>query len=340
MHIKVKIASEYPHGACSYYRSMGVFPKLPKLDSNIQVEFTHDVGWQLLSDTDILVIERPQSPNHLKAIRIAKNFGIKIWCDFDDNFFQIPKDNPTYKYYTNKTNEEAIKKCVELADVVTVATPAIKIELLKYNKNIIVIENAFNDYNYNLEYNLSNREIIQWRGSNTHRNDLITYSGAIFSIAKEFEKWGWSWIGSDIWYMTEYIKNKFQHDEMNMIPYWEYIKNVNPAIQIVPLIFSTFNQGKSNIAWIEATYSGAVCLCPYLAEWKKPGTILYNAPEDFKSNLKILIEDKECRKENYKKSLNYIKENLCLSKINRKRISVIYQLLEKEKNKPKLELIK
>jgi hypothetical protein len=166
---KMKIVSGYPHGACSFYRSNGVFPKL-----DIHTLMMADVDWQSLADTDIVMMERPSDRNFYNAAHIIKEFGVKLWIDFDDNFFALPEWNQSKTHYQNPENQGAIIRCLKIADVVTVTTQLLKDIYSKYNDNIHVVPNAFNDYNYKFTKQYSKNKIIMWRGSNTHRGDLYT----------------------------------------------------------------------------------------------------------------------------------------------------------------------
>jgi len=324
---KIKLGIRYPHGACSYYRSMGVFSKLHKLDANIDSTLIDKIDWHFIADADILYLERPQDGHFYNACKIAKDFNVKVWVDYDDDLFNIPSWNPAKPHYSKPEVKKEIKKCLKIADVVTVTTPALKRLYSKYNKNVHIVENAFNDYNYRLPNKVSKNKIVNWRGSNTHRGDLILYSHQMSALSEKYkEKWGWSFIGSDIWYIIEYMKSVFHVDEMSITKYWKYIKRVAPSIQISPLMLNQFNTGKSNISWIEGTYSRACHLGPHLTEFRKPGIETYKTPDEFGSKLDILINDEKLREQNFNASKEYIIDNLMLSDVNKKRIEIIEEL--------------
>lgn len=315
--MKMTIVSSAPHGACSFYRSHGVFPKLDIITKPAQ-----DIGWQSLMDTDILFFERPDSKEHLKAGEIAKDLNVKLWVDFDDNLFCLPETNPNQAYYNSRSVQSTIIKNIMLADIITVATTALSAEMEYLEQNIEIVPNAFNDYNFDFEYNLSNNNIIIWRGSDTHRGDLMAYSKQIWDIA-ESSKWNWEFIGRDLWFITDRIKRKNILPELNLPVYFRTIKTMNPAIYIVPLEFNNFNLSKSNCGWLEMTFAGAVTLAPNTPEWRKPGIINYDNPEHFQNKLELLMSDKSLRKINYEKSFEYIRDNLLLSIVNEKRAGII-----------------
>ena len=315
--MKIKIVSSVPHGACSFYRSHGVFYKLAE---TIGVS---DIGWKTLIDADILFFERPDTAAFFEAGKIANDMNIKLWVDYDDNLLCLPSTNPHNEFYNNRNTQKNIIKNLEIADIITVATNALAEEFDFLDKKIEIIPNAHNDYIFPFEYNYSDKNIIIWRGSATHRGDLLRYSKQIWDIAAKYNKWNWEFIGRELWYITDNIKRKNILPELNLPVYFKTIKRINPAIYIVPLDFNTFNFSKSNCGWLEMTYAGAVTLAPNMPEWKRPGIINYDNPDDFQDKLDLVIKHEDLRRENYDLSYNYIKENLLLSVVNKKREKII-----------------
>lgn len=324
--MKIKIGVQYPHGACSYYRTLGVFSKLHKLNDKIKVELIKEIEWHMVANADILYLERPSNYDFHTACTIAKDFNIPLWLDYDDNLFDLPEYNPGYKYFSQKTTKEVIQKCLKLADIVTVTTPELQKVYSNYNNNVHIVENAFNDYNYQLENNYSKNESLFWRGSETHRNDLLGVGVQMFDLAEKYKKWGWCFVGNNVWFITDNMKNYYQIDELTVLKYFRFIKQTNAGIQLAPLAFNRFNVGKSNISWIEGTFAGSCCIAPNLPEWNRPGVTVYDNANDFKEKLENLIKDKKIREMNFKASRKYIIDNLMLSDINKKRLNIIERL--------------
>lgn len=319
--IKIKSIIAYPYGACSFYRSMGVLPH-----TGFDVELLNNVSFEFLTGGNILYVERPDKTNFIQSIRMAKEMHLKVWIDFDDNLFCLPIDNPCESHYNNLNTQKIMVEAIKSADVVTVATEEIKKELSKFNDNIIVIENAFNNINFRLKKNFSENNIVLWRGSSTHENDVLTYVDEINGCMKKHKDWEFKFIGKLPFSLMRNFCKKEQLKEMYIIDYFKYIKDLNASIQIVPLVFNKFNLAKSNIAWIEATYAGSVCLAPDMPEWRKPGIVNYSTCREFYKNLDDLMKNKNLRKEKYFESFEYIKKNLLLTDVNKKRISVIKSL--------------
>jgi len=327
--IKISIHEPLPHSAVSYYRSIGTFSYLPKKNDKIQISIPGQISWNNLIGTDIFYMERPQQDNDLQALQLAKDFNIKVWVDYDDCLHEIPQYNPAYKFYKKTSVLKNIEKAMTMADIITVSTPTLKEYYKKYNENIYVIENAHNDYQYKFKKKDETFQSINWRGSATHRSDLLSVSENIFNLAKKYKNWAWTFVGNDLWYITEKIKC-FNIQECDIIDYYKFIKDLKSAIQIVPLVHNQFNQCKSNIGWIEGTYAGSTCICPTLPEFEKPGIVNYNFEKEnsFGYYLEKTISNNSFRKKKYIESYNYIKENLLLSKINSKRLEIIERLLD------------
>jgi hypothetical protein len=95
--------SEAMFGACSFYRSMGVLPKLSKLDPQITVEPLDMRDWHDIVDTDIVFFERPSQSHVYTGMEQIKDFGLKVWLDFDDDLFNVPVKpfNPSGNHFND-----------------------------------------------------------------------------------------------------------------------------------------------------------------------------------------------------------------------------------------------
>ena len=116
---------------------------------------------------------------------------------------------------------------------------------------------------------------------------------------------------------------KMYFGEMDIIAYHKFLLKNNSAIMHIPLVFNEFNMSKSNCAWIEGTFSGAACVAPAMPEFDRPGIAQYTDQASYKYQLQKLIESKSYRESQYKKSFDFISENLMLSKVNKLREDVL-----------------
>jgi hypothetical protein len=98
--------------------------------------------------------------------------------------------------------------------------------------------------------------------------------------------------------------------------YLARLSQIAPRYGIVPLTDNAFNRSKSNIAWLEMTWAGAVCLVPHWPEFDHPGAMTYE-PGEFLAKLESLVSMPEdllllVRKEAWK----WIQANATLASVN------------------------
>jgi hypothetical protein len=325
--IRVGSVINAPLGACSYYRSIGPYSKI----SNVLFSTLDKGNWASYSSIDIMYMERPVLPVFVEGMQLAKNFNVPIVIDYDDDLFNIPDYNPAHEFYSKQEVRDNIKRACELADCITVTTPALKRLYSEWNDNVQIIENAWNDINFPINRSeASDNQFINWRGSATHRNDLLEYKNSILKAADFKKDWCWSWMGKEHWMISDFIKNKKLYDESEIIKYFNNLKSLAPAIQMVPLHNNIFNESKSNISWIEATWAGAVTIAPDLPEWKRPGIFNFSTSGEFFEITMELFKNPEKRHIAWKESKDFINSNLLVKDINKKRTKILEDLLEKK----------
>jgi len=330
--ITISICDTAIQSACAYYRGLGVFSKLRLIAPGIHAENMVSVSWDKLANTDILFVLRPVENSSIKVMEWAKDFNIPVWIDFDDCLHEIMPDNPAYDYFHDDHRLENMIKSLSFADMITVSTKFLSEYYQKYmDKKIIVIPNAHNDYHYPFKKIENTVDFISWRGSTTHRQDLLSCAKGMFAIAEKYPQWAWSFVGNDIWFITDKIKNHFNQKEVDIINYYKYISDLHSAIHIVPLRDNLFNRSKSNISWIEGTYSGSAVIAPSFAEFEYPGILRYTQSEEsFSYCLEKLINSKAERQKRYLESYDYIKKFLLLSSVNNERINIVEKMLDRK----------
>ena len=318
--------------ATSYYRATGVLSKMRYV---MECDFLPEsnVSWNSLAWCDIAFAQRPFGESFYKACNIIKNNSIPLWIDFDDYLIDVPEWNPFYKFFKNQKDKDEMIEMVQMADCITVTTEMLKEKYLLYNKNVFVIPNAFNDYTFKFEYSFSGKKSITWRGSNTHSEDLRSIIEPLREMqnSNTLNDWIINMIGDDAKLFKGLVNHK-QHPVIDPIEYFHFIKRLNSSVQLVPLVECDFNKSKSNIAWIEGMYSGAVSIAPsYLQEFNRDGVIQYSSKEEFKDILINIVKDSKFLESYYKKGYEFIKETLLLSKVNELRKSIILQLMDLKK---------
>jgi hypothetical protein len=282
--------------ATSWYRATGPLAHFRIRAPRFTWFMPMETSWAAAAPTDALFMQRPFHDDHKKIVGIYKtNMRKPLIVDYDDDLFNVPTDNPTNSTYGKKTNLENVRMILEAADVVMVSTKHLAEQYRKHNPNVYVVPNAFN--NYLLPYRSPNpgprNPSIVWRGSDTHQKDLMVFKDEIIEAANSdaARTWTWQFIGTNPWYVTDHMPHEktLYCAPLDVMEYHELIYKIRPSLMVVPLHDNTFNRSKSNIAWIEASFAGAACLCPDWEEWRQPGALLYKNQKQFKEILMAVI---------------------------------------------------
>lgn len=282
---------------------------------------------------DMVFFQRPSAAKHVEAIRLAKDMGKPVWVDYDDDLMSVPTDNPAYVIYGRMDIQKNVAEIIDMADAVTVSTQALADNMTERGliKDYRVIENALdiNQFPWATEGLAPDRtNTVMWRGSPSHFRDVLSVTPELTSIINDSVDWTFEFMGDRLWFLTDRcnpLKTKFT-PPMTMIEYSKHIYAAAPKLFFAPLIDTPFNRAKSNIAWLEATFAGAVCVCPSLPEWTNPGALIYT--DNFKEVLStaMMVTD-EMRTGLLKSSWEVIMEKYNLDTQNQKRELVINSLI-------------
>ena len=308
-----------PSDVTSFYRLMGTYPYLAK-HHPIKFVTGNYWSWEHMVQCDALVFQRPFDRDHATVCRVAKEMGVPLILEYDDNLFQLPPSNPVYPMYMNTSAHSNMRAMIAAADIVTVTTKALG-DAIAPGK-AVVIPNAHNDYRWPVatEDYAPKENVITWRGTATHHEDMEDFIPAIGRVARQFPDWAWHFLGDPHWGVGEVIPTGrcFRYQWLKFFPYIDVFRQIGSSIHIVTLKDSKFNRSKSNCAWIEATMAaGAVVIAPNWPEWQVPGVIHYNDVNEFEMALGGVIgASPQQRLDWVQASRTHIKTNLLLSEVN------------------------
>lgn len=334
----IAVLAQKEKGGVQYYRS--VVPMLSIMrEYGVPVQLVLPLEFSIFtaSKYKILLIDRPMRESEIHCIYIAKQCGVKVWIDIDDLLWRIPRANLAARTFTEQAADRLLTAMIN-ADVITCSTTALAEHIkTEYDRNAIVIPNAWDDFKDDISAHQVATDGIKilYRGSNTHAGDLFNHRAAF----RQYNRIQFLFMGDTPWFLfREYgggldmvLTEPWNPD---ITTYFYRIHQHNPQYFIFPLEDNDFNRCKSNIAAIEATQAGAVCICPaYLPEFAGFPAIHY---QDEKHLCEILEEidasdselDQRTRYEHIKAE-KHIREVLALSKVNELRISIINFLIEK-----------
>jgi len=314
----------------SFYRLGGVLPYLEKEYSDIHIkDLSHkdQLDWPDYTSYDVAVFQRPFIRTHLSTINMLKLMGLKVIIDYDDDVINVPMHNPFYNNY--ESNKENIKEIAKIADEIWVSTAGLKETFYQLNKNIKIVPNAHNDYLFpvknKIPFNYKSKKVA-YRGGTTHEIDVYSQLNDWIEIINKNKTTEFYFMGARFPYLESRCgDNYIIIPGTHILDYFRNIHKMNPNIFIYTLENNKFNQGKSNISWIEATYSGAAVIAPeFLPEFIRPGISNFNG--SLKEIFDKIKKDDKVLKIMNDLSWDYIQAKLLLSHVNKERYNSIVEL--------------
>jgi len=317
-----------PHDPTSWYRGIGPLSELQKQWPDLQLLFPPTIDWPSLKMCDVLFMQRPCDPNHLNTVMLAKELGIPVIIDFDDDNLAVPKDNPQYYQYNQMPIKEAIVKMARAADAIMVTNEQIKYKYSIYNKNIHIVPNALDDFL--LKYRHSQppkQKMILWRGTMTHNRNLKTVAPEIIKLAEENPDWKFGFFGYDPIDITENMKNVVLMGAPNAIETYKGLWHTHAHAGYYVLANNDHAQARSHISWLEYTFAGSASIVPNNKEFTRPGALNFSTPAEFYDLVTKVIKGEVDVQKQVEESWAHILENYLLSKVNLLRKEIIQKVV-------------
>ncbi len=266
---------------------------------------------------DVVFMQRPFTEDHSKIVDAAVAAKVPLWVDYDDQILDVPTWNHAYPAYSPEGIKKSIRNALTKATVVSVSTENLAAAYQGFNKNIVVIPNAYDKQTHG-EPVVEPKPVVVWRGGPSHLRDVYEEKDAIIDAAKSDagKKYRWVFIGANPWFITEHISAEYIPGGMAFNTYYKSLKKLSPMISIFPLADCPLNHCKSNCSWIETTVAGAVTVASDFKEFHKPGII-----RGFGTELMVALEaGLKGDLVGYRQdSLNYIEDHLGIEKTNKLR---------------------
>lgn len=324
----VLVIEDFPDYGCAWYRSAGVVPYLK------DVNWRMPIGSLTLKEflgVDLIMLNRPHTDTHVSLMRRFLRWNIPVWVDYDDDVFQVNIDNPKYDHWASQKTQDNIKFCAEFAHVVSVTTPHLKDTFDQYNSDVRIIPNGLNDYVFEYQTYLNESKNIVWRGGESHRLDVDYYSDVIIRVMEDHPDWTLHWCGMQAWWLRERVRNFVYHQTRAQDEYMDNLRAIKASIGIVPLLFNSFNEAKSNIALLEMHFAGTAAIVPAQGDFLQDGYPAYTTKESFERLLRSHIAEYSIRRNTYDRQYKIARERV-LSKTNEKRMEIIHEYSNKRKN--------
>lgn len=299
-------------GGVAWWRNVRPLTELQRKWPDIQVRFVGEgASVHEIMSCDMVIMYRPVTDESLQFIKNCKVLGKKVIVDLDDNLWRLPEGHPSeadYKYYARQLNE-----IYAHADGVWCSTDPLMDFADARDGRGVVVPNAV------LESDLPDRPspykgIVCWRGGIEQFND-ITSPEAIEQFRANRERF-------KHWFFWGWQPAQMRGDNVRLMRRVEVVKYIfglrDNGINLLwkPLQESQFNDAKSNIAFLEATLAGGVCVTNYAPG--KPGWEW--AVDSFTDNPDFIASQ-------WKASRDAVVEHYNLDKINAIRYHHILRVL-------------
>jgi hypothetical protein len=355
--MNVLFVREESHWLVDMYRGFGVLSQLRRIipDLNI-IEPVHSVNnqediWKDVIQADVAYFLRTDTPLNREIARTCKIMGVPIWYDIDDDLFNLAPDSNAHRYYSMPEVQKSLAWFLTIADKVTVSTHHLKRIFSKYRPEkgmtldtmIPVIPNALDTYVFKdvVQYpEAVPLKRVTWRGGTTHKDDLRAFTDEFIDFNARTHDWELHFWGDDPYWISRIGETEGTRPRIiyspNVRKFYEYMNVLRNKVRafaiVVPLRKNKFNDAKSNIAAIEATYAGAVPIVPDWEEWKPfEGALFYSDKETFRKALESVIEmSDEERKDRWEKNLKVVMEQYALHIVNVQRATILNQLATRE----------
>lgn len=328
--IEIQAYCPKPTQIGAHLRIVAPFWQMRKSEPDaFRISYELDCDLHRMMQADICILQRPFSNHCVERAKVAKLAECKLWIDWDDDLTSISRSNKVWQYYQFPGLQDNLDALQDMADVITVTTSRLERVYGKHPEKIRNLPNAIEDRLIPDKAPVGERKVIMWRGSDSHMQDLAQFRDAMIGFSrKHCPEWKFSFLGLDPEIPLYGLHpNSWRHiPQAQYYEMMEIMQKFASPVHIVPLFDSFFNRAKSNLAYLEASTSGSMVLAPNWEEWRRPGVMLYEDPEDFMHKLDNAVSDvAQCQKM-AEEGLSYVREHHALSVVNKIRWKILSQL--------------
>ena len=308
-----------------------------EIEVEVSQEFNKS-GLPNLKQYDLVIFNRWLGNDHYEILHYMAKHSIPYIVDIDD-FWELPKYHPTYKFFRENKLKSAIIDAIRYADGVTTTTPQLADEIKKLNRNVKILPNALDVTDEHWVASPQQRDVFTfgWVGSLIHSNDIMIISDAIARICDEYgDKVRFvicGWMPNN--YVWDSILYKFNGSTGVLRPqvvvsaaqapneYGNFYRLFDCAL--APLEDNKWNNCKSELKIIEAAaYKLPVIASnvnPYINHAENYGVhFTDNTPDAWYKSMKHFLDSPESARILGDNNYHYCKEHHDLDKINLKRL--------------------
>jgi glycosyltransferase involved in cell wall biosynthesis len=248
-----------------------------------------------LEEVDVLVMQRPA---HNMGAKVFERYGghVARVYETDDDILTMETSNNAFA--TEPRALESVRRCLRLAELVTVSTPYLAELYAPFNSNIAVLPNYVKASLLDMPVKAHDRVTIGWQGGISHLVDLCAVQDPLREVLDAHPDADMHWIGVDY---SPLVRRPCRFtpwsDDVG-----DYYKAMDFDIAIAPLADVPFNRAKSYLKALDAAARGIPVIAqdmePY-REFVEDGVTGYlvRSDADWVKRLTELINDGGARRE-------------------------------------------
>lgn len=260
-------------------------------DINAACEWADVIVWMSLHTPQAMGLFREMRAKHHKV----------FLTEIDDYILSIPSKNQASAYF--KPGSPMVNFAIEqfeTSDGVVVSTPYLGDMYRKFNKNIYIVENCIDTRLWDTHKNDGDNVKIGWMGGGTHEEDLEIVKDVVFELLSEHKNISFHFLHGVPRFFRDVPRIKADLGFKAVDKYPQWVMKAGFDIGIAPLEDNNFNRGKSNLRWLEYSAMGIPTVAsplPHFVESIRVGEtgLIAKTHDEWKYNLKKLIEDKALR---------------------------------------------
>jgi hypothetical protein len=208
----------------------------------------------------------PDSTPYLLMKVVHERYGTKLVLDTDDDLFHVNPDNP---FWTKVGHKEVwhMQNIIKDVDYITTTTERLA-DVFRDRRDqdietVKVLPNYMPDDYQHPPFDNSPNVVIGYFGGASHFSDLnLTHvTKAIKRLMRKDRNLHFKTINMPMAMNTPVARTHFEDGKRGEKWVTEVFPTLKMDICIIPVIDNIFNQGKSNIKWMESTRMGAATVC-------------------------------------------------------------------------------
>jgi glycosyltransferase involved in cell wall biosynthesis len=247
---------------------------------------------------DVVVLQRPLQAHLPGAIRKLQAKGVRVVVEIDDDFEHISPRNISWKsvqpHLSPGRNRAHLREACELADLVTVSTPALAAVYAPHGR-FVVIPNCVPESYLLIRQDPHDEVYVGWSGSTeTHPDDLqVCGNGIARALAATGAKMAIVGTGKG-------VKARLGLGDIPLASGWRTLGDYPDALSqfdvgIVPLELTAFNEAKSWLKGLEMAAVGVPFVASPTQQYREltdyGAGILAETPRQWEGIVKRLVRD-------------------------------------------------